>query len=453
MKIFGDNMFGLKMAPVIFGTLMVPAAYLAAWRAFDCHRVAAITAALLATNVPHIHFSRHIMNVDPWAIFTVCLFFIAHGIRTYAAWAFGAAGLFFMFSLHTYLSGRVLCFVIPLFFLFMLWDPSRRRSSLWQGILFFVLGAFVFIGPNAVNILLDPHAWKESNRPGATFLIIKNLVDFASFAQVETIPQFIANRFWTVMRLLYTRDSSTQSPVVFPFFNLCLTPFFWLGLGVAIFEIKRNPIQLLLVLLLTLSVILGIAIVPVATYWPKLLCITLIGAIFIARGCLGLFNALVGFFLPAGKHIWGNQSRFARLGIIIPQLAIIAFFSVLGVNNWNLYRPAAEKDDFLASVLGRYVASLPHGTKVCGMSERNTHLDLGEMPVLLLANNQELRPFTPKNPDALLADCGAPPFVWIIGDNQLDLKEAAVRAFPRGRLEEQYWSTGGRAFFSFTAAS
>jgi hypothetical protein len=433
---------------------MVPATYFAAWRSFDCHRIATAAAAFLATNIPSIHFSRHIMNIDPWGVFAGCLFFLAHGMRVYAAWALGAAGLLVAFALHLYLSGRVLCFVIPLFFVLILRHRERWKASLWFGILLFIIGSFVFFGPNVVDIWVNTEAWKGSNRPYSTFLLIRNFYDYARSNHIQTIPEFISSRLWTVLLLIYSRDTSGQTPLGFSFFfNLAITPLFWLGLGVSLFEAKRNPIQLLMSILLLLTMGLGIAIAPVGTYWPKVLCLTLIGAIFIARSGVCVLQACVNIFMPELGQKPVTQARVSRLGVIVSQLFIVGVFTVLGIQNWSLYRVAAARDDFIASALGWYAASLPQGTKVCLAGDQTTHIHLNELPVLFLANKQILRPLASKNSEELFAECGAAPFVWILSNNQSALQEALKQAFPRGKLEDHAGDTGGRLFLSFTVPS
>jgi hypothetical protein len=452
MRIFGDNLFGLRMTSVILGTLMIPASYFVAWRSFDCHRVAAITAAVIASNSPHIQFSRHIMNIDPWGIFTVGLFFIAHGLRSYAAWALGAAGMCVALAVHFYLSGRVLCFALPLFFLLILRDRSTRRFPLWKGMVYFAIGVFVVFGPNIIDIWINSVAWKESNRPWSTFLLTKNLCDYSNVNQFTTIPQLIVSRLWTILLLPYINDTSGQSTISFPFFNSSITPLFWLGLGVCLFEMKRNPVQLLLLIIVTLTVVMGIAIAPVNAYWPKLLSFTIIGPLFIARSGSALISSCVSLFVTTSSSHRENPSKLHSLANIILQVAIVIIFGVLGVQNWNTYRAAAAKDSFDASVLAWYVAGLPEGMKVCGVHDPTQHVNLNELPVLFLANKQDRRAFTDKNPDAMIAECGAPPFVWIVTHDQEALKDSLLRTFPNGKLEEQYWPGGGGLFRSYSVA-
>ncbi len=65
MAIFGNNIFGPQMAAVIGGVFGILATYLLIWRLFDSHRLATLTAALVAINFVHSHFSR-IFNMEPW---------------------------------------------------------------------------------------------------------------------------------------------------------------------------------------------------------------------------------------------------------------------------------------------------------------------------------------------------------------------------------------------------
>ncbi len=81
MALFGQNTFAIRLIPLVFGTLSIPAAYLLG-RAWWSKRIGLLAAAFLATYPAHVFFSRlSLYNiVDPFFAM-LALAFLAQGIR------------------------------------------------------------------------------------------------------------------------------------------------------------------------------------------------------------------------------------------------------------------------------------------------------------------------------------------------------------------------------------
>ncbi|MFL5802678.1 MAG: ArnT family glycosyltransferase, partial [Roseiflexaceae bacterium] len=107
LRVFGNNIFGLRMLSVLIGTATIPALYLFA-RPLYGRSIALVAAALLAFYHFHIHFSRLALNniVDPLlALLAFAAFF--HGQRTRSLFSFTLAGVLLGLAQHFYMGGRL----------------------------------------------------------------------------------------------------------------------------------------------------------------------------------------------------------------------------------------------------------------------------------------------------------------------------------------------------------
>lgn len=129
LRLFGDDIAGLRMVSALIGAATVGALYLFSRIAFG--RTAALAAAaLLATYHVHVHYSRLALNnvVDP---LPVLLAFAAllHGVRTRSWLGFAAAGVCLGVAQHFYMGARVAPLVaVAVLAHLLLVDPARLRG-------------------------------------------------------------------------------------------------------------------------------------------------------------------------------------------------------------------------------------------------------------------------------------------------------------------------------------
>jgi hypothetical protein len=154
MAQFGETLVGLRLFPVLAGTLTVPALYFLV-RSMFSRTVAFLAAALLATMAFHVHFSRiAVNNVD--ATFFACVavgLLHALGSSRRPHW-FVAAGLVCGFSLYSFAGAR-LVFVVALLYVAYLFATDREFRRSWTRLLLFVVGVGVAVLPTAVYFLQD----------------------------------------------------------------------------------------------------------------------------------------------------------------------------------------------------------------------------------------------------------------------------------------------------------
>ncbi|HVE66173.1 MAG TPA: glycosyltransferase family 39 protein, partial [Thermoanaerobaculia bacterium] len=138
MASFGETLVGLRLFPVLAGTLTVPALYLLVRLMFS-RQVAFYAAVLLAAMPFHIHFSRiAVNNVDATLINCAAialLFAMSSKLRPH--W-FVAAGLACGLSLYSFAGAR-LVFVVAALYLAYLFGTNREFRRSWLGMLLFGL--------------------------------------------------------------------------------------------------------------------------------------------------------------------------------------------------------------------------------------------------------------------------------------------------------------------------
>lgn len=224
--VFGESLVGLRLYPVLIGSLTVPALYFLV-RAMFSRPLAFLAAALLATMSFHVHFSRIAVN-NADAAFVVCL---AAGLLYAAAktrqthW-YVAAGLATGFGLYSFAGAR-LVFVLAFLYLAYLLATDRQFRREWPKLLLFGVAVAVVVLPTAVHFLDRPDVgmgrlnqagvfqtgWldKESVRTGTSpvFVFIRQILrSFAIFVSAPAIsgfydsPKPLLDPLWSIAFLL-----------------------------------------------------------------------------------------------------------------------------------------------------------------------------------------------------------------------------------------------------------
>ena len=154
MGSFGETLVGLRLFPVLTGTLTVPVLYLLV-RSMFSRMVAFLAAVLLAAMPFHIHFSRiAVNNVDATLINCGAIgLLFAMSSKPRAHW-FVAAGLACGLSLYSFAGAR-LVFVVAALYLAYLFGTNREFRRSWLGMLLFGLAVAVAVLPTAVYFLQD----------------------------------------------------------------------------------------------------------------------------------------------------------------------------------------------------------------------------------------------------------------------------------------------------------
>jgi 4-amino-4-deoxy-L-arabinose transferase-like glycosyltransferase len=115
MGLWGQNMFAIRLVPLAFGTLCIPAAYLLGWSWWG-RRAGLLAAAFLATYPAHIHFSRLALynSVDP-LFALLALAGIAQAVKCGRLSDYVRVGVLAGFAQYFYLGSRLLLVLIPIY--------------------------------------------------------------------------------------------------------------------------------------------------------------------------------------------------------------------------------------------------------------------------------------------------------------------------------------------------
>ncbi len=156
LRLFGDDVLGLRLPWTIIGALTVLGTYLLVRRLFD-RWLAVLTAFLLATYHFHIHFSRLGSNqiADPFFV-VWALYFLVLGWQSRRRWAWAASGAVAGLAFYGYAGGRQ----VPVILALLLAWAIVTRPRFWRehrGDMLAMLGAFLVVfGPMGLLAIRDP---------------------------------------------------------------------------------------------------------------------------------------------------------------------------------------------------------------------------------------------------------------------------------------------------------
>lgn len=156
LRIFGDNIAGLRTLSALIGALAIPALYVFA-RPLYGQTVAIISAVLLAFYHVHIHYSRIGLNniVDPLMILvTLAAFF--HGYRRRSLVGFGLAGVLMGLAQYFYFGTRLI--LVIMFILLVFLDIKEHSQLRWffGSVAVLAIGFMITVGPLMRYYLANP---------------------------------------------------------------------------------------------------------------------------------------------------------------------------------------------------------------------------------------------------------------------------------------------------------
>lgn len=419
MAVFGNNIFGLQMTAVLGGMLNLLAVYLLIWRLFNSHRLAALTTALTAINITHIHFSRIVENMDPWTFGIFALFFLIDGLKARRTPSFGLAGVFLGISMQMYFSGRVLAFIIGFFLIYAFffqrdWVVQNRHSLHWM-----VVGALVAMGPALLSHFIN---WEDYvGRTRGVFIFSPNALKHLFYG-------YNTNSVWVVLltqikrSLLmfnHTNDTSGQFGYPHPMFSSLVSPLIVLGLGSALRRWKDAGMTFMLIWL-ALLMVLGSILTIDPPFSPRLVGI-IPAAAFLAAVALDQL-------LELGRKIFGAQA-------VVFLVALMAvFLGIVGYRNWNEYYQVVKDNGTPPTMAGRFISHLPLDVTACGIFNEFQFSTHGTTSFLLWP--RRLVDIEPNAPDSDLEKCTGSSLVWVISPENVGRLDAIRARWPNGIVHE-----------------
>ncbi len=441
LKFVSNSILGLNFMPAVEGLLTILGLYLLAWRLFDSHRLAALAAAALVVNIPHIHFSRLAAYMDPWPWILFAFLLLAHGLRSRRLWPFPLAGLLVGVSLQMYYSGRAVLFILPAAALYLiLLHPKTARRGWRFGLAaaaLLGLGTVTALGPSLIYFLQHTNALLERSR--SVFLFHEPVMTHLMGKYgVDTPAAVVWEQIWrSALMFNDTHDTSTQFGYTHPMFTLALSPLVLLGLGYSLRRWRHPGLGFALIWLLTI-LITGSVLTNNAPFWPRLVGI-LPAAALMAGVALHVTLSGLGLDRPI-RSVWDpNPAVVVMMGLIIA-------FLVLGQRNWRDYFLTTSNNARPRARIGRYLDALPDAINACGFS---TPYRLSEREIAFLAWPHQLLDLEPGVTGPLLEACPGPERVWILSPDEPSQRIRVERRWPDGQLREIRDGAGRVVFLSY----
>jgi len=346
LRVFGDNLFGLRMASTVQGLISLLLLYLIVRRLFGV-RPALVAAFLLAVSHFQIHYSRDGANFMSGLLFTLLVFyFLLRALDTRSAVDFVLAGIAIGLCLVVYYAAR---YAIVIAGLYLLQRAARERAFLrrhWLGFLAIGAGTLVTLAPMVVVFSRYPETLLWRSRE--VFIFTPGVMNHAKYTYgVDRVEDVIKQQ---VQRSLeaFNRgpDGSPQYNYGGPLVDFWTSALLVLGTAAFSFRLLR-PRYLLLGSWFWLTVVSSIltADPPSSPH--------LIGVLPV----LMIFPALVvdaGW--RASKQVFGQAGTYA-FGLFVAVFLVLAL-----IVNYRGYfkmhiksRPADTQ-----TLLGRYLAGIRH---------------------------------------------------------------------------------------------
>jgi 4-amino-4-deoxy-L-arabinose transferase-like glycosyltransferase len=420
MAVFGNNIFGLQMAAVIGGTFSLLAVYLLVWRLFDSHRLAALTTALVAINVVHIHFSR-IFNMDPWPLCNFAIFLFIDGLKARRSTSFGLAGVFLGFSLLMYTSGRVLPFIMLAFLVYVFFFHRSWITQNKSGLALMSAGVLITMGPALIfylkswNIFISRSQEVYIFAPGVLDHLLNKYNTNSAFTVLLTQIKL------TLLMFNQSTDTSSQFGFPHPMFSSLISPLILLGLAFALRRWKDAGVTFILIWLGFIAV-LGSILTIDAPFWPRLVGIIPPAALLVAVA----FDQI----LELGRKI------FDRRAVVFIAAFIAIFLVIVGYLTWNQYYLAVRDDASPSTMTGRFIYSLPLNVTACSITD-GPPLNVRETS--FLAWPHKLVDIKPDAPDSDLDTCIGSSIVWVISPENIGRLPAIRTRWPDGVIMEHYF--------------
>lgn len=358
VSVYGASLTGLRVVSVLAGTATVWALWWLARGLFD-RRVALLSALVLATFPPHIHFSRiGINNIADPLFGTLALAFLAHAFlpskNTTTRLSFALAGVALGMTQYFYEGGRLLYPLMVLAWI-VVWIIFQRLRVDWRGlfitgITFCLTTAPVYMTWQAGKISSAPRLAANVNPDNFWYLIGDGNIGGA-------VSEFVRALGEPLRMLFGGRDQSWfyggDFGLILPF----MMPFFVIG---CVWAIRRfyDPRRALLLLWLV-GVVLGMTLLELQRESPRYVVVFPAMALLIALGIDRIYGWLVKI---SAKPILTRTFSAVLLLLCLSQPIYYFGMHLPRYNTQN--REAAIFDDLLFRLV-----TLPAGTNVYIISD------------------------------------------------------------------------------------
>jgi 4-amino-4-deoxy-L-arabinose transferase-like glycosyltransferase len=441
MRLFGDNLFGLRMASAIAGVLSVVLLYLLARRLWG-PRPALLAASFMAVAAWHIQFSRTGFHYIQAPLVTLlALFFLVRGVQERRALDWVLCGMAVGLSFEVYYAARVSALLVAASLAYCAWSWRKREFVRTHAAGFFALafGALVFLAPMGAVFARNPASF-SARTAGVLITSPDNLRHELAGYHVGTIQEVLAIQ---VERTLEAFNIHGETSLQYGHPTPLLDP--WTGGLVAMSAIGillrfGSPRGALLALWVWLTLFVGSVLTVDALFSPRAL---------LALPALAIGAALVL------ERAWQGVSRVAgRIGglaFTVPVLVVLGLALQANVHDFFDVQVVERQPARRFTVLSTYALTIADGYRMYAIGRADWSLN-NEASRFLLPNVDAVN----VRNDALSLPLALIPFnkgaAFLVEDGAADYHErlAAIQeAYPSGRQQVVSTRSGEAVFTSY----
>ena len=239
MGVLGVDIFGLRMASVILGSLsLVPFYFLV--RLLFRKQTAVISTTLLAVSHWYIHFSRLGINYIQTPFFElVAFYFLMRALRFRQESDFVWSGLAVGLGFYTYYASRLVPFLVLAFLAWRAFTEKGFLRSNYRGIVLMVAAVVFALAP--LGLYFADHGKQFISRARGVFLFNSHNLDHLSQAYHTRDPwRVLGIQLWRTLAVFnYLGDTSGQYGFREPMLDFYTSAFFVLGLAYSLSQWRR----------------------------------------------------------------------------------------------------------------------------------------------------------------------------------------------------------------------
>jgi 4-amino-4-deoxy-L-arabinose transferase-like glycosyltransferase len=437
MAVFGDDLFGLRMASVVLGVASVALLYLVARRLFDT-RVALIAAFVLAISQWHIQFSRSgLNNMQSVAATLLAILLVLRALETRRDLDFVLSGLSLGVCAVVYYGARATFVIVGIYLLYRAVSDRTFLSRHAVGFAALVAGLWVFLAPAAVTFAREPQQALRAHAQSVWLFTPHNLEHsravYRESSSIRIAGIQMRRTAESVNRLGETSEQYGRPGK--PLFDIWSAALIVPGLAYVLVRIRHRGHALLL-LLLVVPALAG-ALTVDALFSPRVL---------IAIPALAVLPALV---LDAG---WRSAASWSgRHGdVLFAFVAAGAGALALSANYHDYFRQQVKSLRIAAfpTVLARYAASTPPRSTIYFIGDPHVH-GIPDPTTQFLAPHTKIVPLGVAGPLPPAQHAKKRVFVIDYSARSAPLTESLVATYPHGIKRLHRDARGSPLFTSY----
>ena len=439
LRAFGNDLFGLRMASVIQGSISVALLYGMVKRLFSI-RIAALSAIFLATAQMAIHFSRIGTNyVQALFVSLLLFYFLLRGLQNGQSLDYLFAGFSVGLALGVYIAARLTPLLVLLYLLHRAISERGFVRQQWRGLAVLVLGAGLFIAPQLVYYVQDPA--NALTRTSEVFVIsTDNLAHEYDAYKVSSVGDVLRIQAINTIEAFNVRgETSLQYGQRGPLLDFWSGVLFVLGVAVAT-SCLRQPRYFLLAAWLWLTLLFGSVLTVDAMFSPHVVAL------------LGTVAVLPALVVEMGWRGLAGCFPARRWALGLPLVAVVVV--LIGWSNYvdyfEVHAQTMEPPSFF-TVLARYLQGTNDRYRVYLLADRDTSLKYDTVRFLVPSiDGVDGRAFPLVLPLARIPDRKG---VVFVERDPKDPRFAAIkREYPRGAEESHSSRNGFVEFYSYRVA-